>query len=163
MFVCSKLEELSLPENIETIESMAFSYTGLKELAIPQFCSKITGNPIAYKNIIIKSKSPHFIVEDDVLFTSDKHELISFQSSTLSYIIPNSVTRIGSYAFWYSANLESLVIPPSVKDIGINPFSYCNLVINNQSNEFLLKGGLLTDIKKSAIIGCYSGTVFRPL
>ena len=109
---CSDLEELSLPKNIETIEAMAFSYTGLKELTIPQFCSQITGNPIAYKNIRIKSKSPHFIVEDDILFTSNKHELISFQSSILSYTIPNSVTRISSYAFWYSTNLESIVIPP---------------------------------------------------
>lgn len=153
---CSDLEELSLPKNIETIEAMAFSYTGLKELTIPQFCSQITGNPIAYKNIRIKSKSPHFIVEDDILFTSNKHELISFQSSILSYTIPNSVTRISSYAFWYSTNLESIVIPPSVKYIGINPFAYCNLVISNQSKEISLKKGLLIDIKRNAIIGCYS-------
>lgn len=153
---CSKLESLSLPNNLETIEAMAFSYTGLKELIIPQLCSKITGNPIAYNNVKIISKSPYFIVEDDILFTSDKNEVISFQSSISTFTIPNSVTRIGSYAFWYSTNLKNIVIPPSVNDIGINPFAYCNLVINNQSKEFLLKSGLLTDIKRNAIVGCYS-------
>jgi len=153
---CSKLESLSLPDNLETIENMAFSYTGLKELIIPLFCSKITGNPIAYNNVRIKSNSPHFIVEDDILFTSDKNEVISFQSSISTFTIPNSVNRIGSYAFWYSKNLKNIVIPTSVKDIGINPFAYCNLVINNQSKEFLLKSGLLIDIKRNAIIGCYS-------
>ena len=52
---CRELETLSLPNNIETIESMAFSYTALKELIIPQFCSKITGNPIA--NILQNCKA----------------------------------------------------------------------------------------------------------
>lgn len=161
---CSELEILSLPNNIETIEAMAFSYTGLKELIIPLFCSKITGNPIAYNNVRIKSNSPHFIVENDILFTSNMNELISFQSSLSTFIIPNSVTRIGSYAFWYSSNLKNIVIPPSVKDIGTNPFAYCNLVIDNQSKEFLLKKGLLTDIKRSAIIGYYSDnkTIYIP-
>ena len=52
---CRELETLSLPNNIETFESMAFSYTALKELIIPQFCSKITGNPIV--NILQNCKA----------------------------------------------------------------------------------------------------------
>lgn len=161
---CRELETLSLPNNIETIESMAFSYTALKELIIPQFCSKITGNPIAYNNVRIKSNSPHFIVEDDILFTSNMNELISFQSSLSTYTIPNSVTRIGSYAFWYSTNLKNIVIPTSVKDIGINPFANCNLAINNQSKDFSLKWRLLIDNKRNSIVACYSNheTIYIP-
>lgn len=161
---CRELETLSLPHNIETIESMAFSYTGLKELIIPPFCSKITGNPIAYNNVRIQSNSPHFIVEDDILFTSNKNEVISFQSSISTFKIPNSVTRIGSYAFWYSTNLKNIVIPPSVKDIGINPFAYCSLVIDNQSKDFSLKWRLLIDNRRNSIVACYSNhdTIYIP-
>ncbi len=153
---CSELEELLLPDSIETIENIAFFHTGLKELIIPQLCSKITGNPIMFNNVRIKSKSPYFIVDDNILYTSNKHELISFQAPVSSYTIPNSVTRISNYAFVCSTNLEKIVISPSVQEIGYNPFAFCNIIITNKSKNFSFKRGLLTDLRRNAIIGYYS-------
>lgn len=40
-------------------------------------------------------------------------------------IIPNSITRIGDYAFAYCKDLTSITIPNSVKSIGYNAFSGC--------------------------------------
>lgn len=153
---CIALKDIILPDYLETIETMAFKGSGLKELTIPLLCRKITGNPIPYKNIKIKSKSPHFIVDNDILFTTDKHELISFQSSISLYTIPSSVTRIGNYAFFNCTNLRNVVIPSSVIHIGKNPFACCRLTIENMSKEFILKEGILIDNKKKILIGCYS-------
>lgn len=46
-------------------------------------------------------------------------------NSLASVVIPNSVTKIGSYAFKLCRNLASIVIPNSVTDIGEDAFTQC--------------------------------------
>lgn len=44
-------------------------------------------------------------------------------------IIPDSITRIGQYAFYFCSNLENIIIPNSVKSIGGVAFGECNNMI----------------------------------
>lgn len=43
-----------------------------------------------------------------------------------SIILPNSITSIGSAAFYYSGLTGNLIIPESVKSIGSSAFGYCS-------------------------------------
>lgn len=122
---CISLKDILLPDSIEVIEEMSFAFSGLTEFTIPPRCYQISGNPFHYNNVKIISKSPHFIVDDDILFTTHKDEIISFQNSAVSYIIPNSVKKIRSFAFDKCFNLKEVVIPSSITYIGINPFQFC--------------------------------------
>jgi hypothetical protein len=55
-----------------------------------------------------------------VLFNKDQTTLVTYPGgkSGSSYSIPNSVTTIGSRAFFYSLNLISIAIPNTVTAIG---------------------------------------------
>ena len=44
--------------------------------------------------------------------------------------IPNIVTKIGNYAFFYCNNIKSVSIPNSVTFIGCNAFQYCTYLSN---------------------------------
>ena len=60
-------------------------------------------------------------------------------SNLSSVKIPNSVKRIGNYAFYYCVNLESIEIPNSVVFLGQDAFGYCksltNITIPNSMTE----------------------------
>ncbi len=45
--------------------------------------------------------------------------------NNISFVIPNSVTEIGDYAFYECSSLKSIDIPNSVTEIGENAFSGC--------------------------------------
>ena len=54
-------------------------------------------------------------------------------SSLTSVTIPNSVTSIGDYAFWYCTSLTSVTIPNSVTSIGIG--CVCGLLQPDQRDH----------------------------
>lgn len=153
---CKALRELKLPESLEEIGLMAFSYTSLKEIVLPKSLLKITGNPIVYNKVKFVNNSPNFTVENENLFTKNKRVLISFQSNVTSYIIPKSVVAISGYAFWYCSDLELITISPTVKWMGENPFAYTKAIIENLSENFILENNLLLTKDGSSLIGCYS-------
>ena len=151
---CISLKNILLPNSIEIIEEMSFAFSGLTELTIPSNCFQISGNPFHYNNVKIISKSPHFIVDDNILFTRYKDEIISFQNSAASYIIPNSVKKIRSFAFDKCFNLKEVVIPSSITYIGINPFHGCKTVLYSKSKKFHVKDGMLIDKDTKTLIYC---------
>ena len=46
--------------------------------------------------------------------------------SLQSVTIPNSVTKIGNWAFWYCRSLQSVTIPDSVTEIEDGAFGGCS-------------------------------------
>ena len=65
---------------------------------------------------------------DLLLFNKQKTELVAYPAGKKenSYIIPDSVTSIGSYAFEYCTRLTSITIPSSVTILGDRAFSDCS-------------------------------------
>ncbi len=55
-----------------------------------------------------------------VLYNKNKTEIVCYPAgkTASSFIIPNSVTSIGAYVFYYCENLTSVTIPNSVTNIG---------------------------------------------
>ena len=134
---CSSLSSLVFPDSVTRIGDCAFWGCGsLKSLVIPESVVNLNGNPFCRWNGELKCLSPYFIYDNKVLFDKDKSTIISFRDKdTTSYVIPDSVTSIGDYAFEGCSSLSSLVIPDSVTSIGDEAFKFCeslsSLVIPN--------------------------------
>lgn len=152
---CKKLNNIILPNTLEYLGEMVFSYTNIKEIILPHSLREIEGNPIAYNKVSFISNSPHFVVEDNNLYTMGKKAILSYQSEVTTFTIPKTVETIGSYAFWY-ANLNSITITSNVSKIGINPFANANFELINLSSYFFFKNKLLMTKDKRTLISCLS-------
>jgi hypothetical protein len=78
-------------------------------------------------SINVADDNPHYCSMDGVLFSKDRTTLILCpEGKQGAYIIPNSVTSIGSSAFRGCSKLTSVTIPNSVTSIGDYAFDGCS-------------------------------------
>ena len=133
---CRFLTDIVIPDSVTSIGYKAFSVcTSLSSVVIPDSVVCINGNPFGKWYGKLECLSPYFIYEDEVLFNKDKSKIISCRVQGISsYIIPDSVTSIGSWAFSGCESLRSVVIPDSVTSIGRGAFRDSNLPVNLQLN-----------------------------
>ena len=131
---CESLTSLTIPNSVTSIGDEAFGDCKcLTSLTIPESVTTIGSNPFRGLTLQLDNQSPHFYVEDNVLFTADKSQLIAYCSSQTSYSIPNSVTSIRDGAFYNCSSLTSLTIPDSVTYVGEGALHGCNNL--NQSTR----------------------------
>ena len=139
-FNCRSLTNIIIPKSVTAIGNDAFwDCRSLSNIVIPKSVICLNGNPFSGWEGKLECLSPTFIYEDEVLFNKDKSKIVSFRNRKIeSYIIPDSVTDIGDYAFSHSS-LSNIVIPDSVTDIGDYAFSDCssltNIVIPNSVTD----------------------------
>ncbi len=172
---CSSLSNIVIPDSVISIGNGVFSGCLLLEyISIPKSVICLNKNPFSDWKGVLECLSPNFIYEDDVLFNKDKSKIVSFRNQKIeSYIIPDSVTSIGDYAFSGCSSLSNIVIPDSVTDIGKCAFSHCsslsNIVIPDSvtsiGNDAFLRCSSLsnivisdsvTSIGNGAFLGCSS-------
>ena len=159
-----------IPNGVICIGKHAFyNCTNLESITIPSSVICIENNVFAdCKNLTLTNNSPHFVLENGVLYNKEKTQLISLIDHQLETLdIPSSVLTIGKNVFWNCLNLKSVTIPRSVTRIGYNPFAGCNsLVLKNHSPHFALENGVLYNKEKTEIIYCpntsISGTITIP-
>lgn len=68
--------------------------------------------------------------------------------SIVNVNIPNGITSIGTYSFYYCRGIKKIIVPSSVTSIGEYAFGYCNAL-----EEINLPEGLLT-VGKNAFNNC---------
>ncbi len=106
---CSGLTSVTIPDGVTSIGDFAF-----------QGCTSMLSFEVSENNTAYSSK-------DGVLFNKDKTKLERYPcgKSETEYIIPDSVTSIGSSAFSYCEKLSSVTIPDSVISIENYAFEGC--------------------------------------
>ena len=124
---CNELTKVRIPKTIEHIIHHVLSDDGKTGAVSPD-----NMNPFVWcyslESIVVDEENPSMSSEEGVLYSKDRTRLYGYPAGKRQeeYVIPESVTWIGSDAISYNNYLSSLTIPNSV--------TYCGGICNNCKN-----------------------------
>ena len=123
---CDGFTEFTIPDGVTSIGSQVFySCSSLTSVTIPDSVTSI-GSQAFYSCSSLTEFKGKFADGDGRILVVDG-ELIAFARAGITeYTIPDSVTSIGSEAFFDCDSLTSVTIPDSVTSIGSYAFYNCN-------------------------------------
>ncbi len=181
-FGCTSLEEVIIPNSVTEIEWESFGEcTSLKEITIPESVTNMSYCGFYNLDLKINCLSPHFKVQDGVVYSADMSRLLhAFESCPHELVIPKTVTTIDVGAFMGCTKLQNIIlpeglkaindsafmgcsalmaltIPSSVTQIGLNPIAGSGIKkITCLSPIFNVHGGALYSADMSRLIACFS-------
>lgn len=113
---CGSLKTIHIPENVQTIDPIAF-------LCVEPIDEETLNFNSNFQSITVDENNKYFASKDGVLFNKSLNTLVAYPvGKTGNYTIPNTVESIGQFAFAYSCYLTKMIIPDNVLHIGLQAF-----------------------------------------
>lgn len=132
-YYCLGIKSITIPEGVTSIDAYAFAFcSGLESISIPSSVVFLNNSVFRFctglKSITVAASSNSFKTIDGSLYTKDGAKLIQYTtgSANKTFILPDTVKTISSYALCGSYNLESVVLPKSLKTIEDSAFYNCS-------------------------------------
>ena len=155
---CANLSSVTIPESVTTIRAWSFKECqSLREIVIPNSCVNVDDDVFMWCNNIVSMTMPMNAVVSlpergvkTIVITNGTSIPNSafYRCDAESITLPDSVTSIGSYAFYNCGVLKNINIPKSLTEIRDNAFQWCYSLESVDLPE-----GLIT-IGDSAFWGC---------
>ncbi len=153
--LCKALRICRLPQNIYVIGDFAFHSCVIENVVLPNSIKSIGVEPFSKDTTIMTSESSRYVVANSLLIDSFNKELIQLVDPSVKKVtIPDDIIKIRHCAF-SDRDIESIIIPLSVKELGSGLFSGCKYLEDVQ---------LYCDIERlpnSTFSSCSSLTSFK--
>ena len=118
-FDCASLTSVTIPASVTEIDDYAFQHcSSLTSVIIPSSVTEIGDSAFSQcdslTDISVESGNPFYVSVNGVLFSADMTRLISYPSGKIEtdFMIPSSVTEIGSQVFAECGNLTDISVEP---------------------------------------------------
>jgi hypothetical protein len=131
---CRGLTQITLPESLEYIGPDSFyGCTNLAGITLPAGLVSISGNSFADCPKLVFTLTGDgslSVLEEGRALVRDGTELLAYPSASGGITLPESITSVGRYAFYYCANLVQINFPQTLISVGDYAFYRCtNLVL----------------------------------
>ena len=126
---CRNLTHVTIPESVTTIESNAFTNcTSLESILLPSGLvdfvpSAFSGNT----ELIFPENCTNYTMVDGILYDAQCTTIVYVSPRISGHVtLPDTLTKIGEYAFRNCTALTGITIPSSVTGIGAGAFYGCS-------------------------------------
>ncbi|MGM9734406.1 MAG: leucine-rich repeat domain-containing protein, partial [Prevotella sp.] len=127
LYAAAAVTSLTLPEGLESIGTMAFGCISVSSIHIPSSVKSIGMSFMVFaenlKEITLGEGNTNFVLENGMLLSKDRTELLLMPCYHDNYIIPETVTNIKEEAA-SSLHATTLVIPDGVKTLSYQACAY---------------------------------------
>lgn len=152
---CKKLKKICLPDSVENLGKNAFLFCdALEKVNIPVTVEQVEAEWFRgcemLSEISLAEGHPNYILQDGVLFSGDGSILVWYPAGKPQeeYQAPAGVRQVADFAFHSSANLKKVIFPEGTESIGMDAFS-CGLKL-----EEVICPESLNEIEKYAFYNC---------
>ncbi len=139
---CDSLMRIVIPEGVVSLGSEIFNNcSSLLEIVLPKSLSSLGSHVFEGCSelvfIAVNEGNNSFCSVDGVLFNKRMTRLIKYPQSKpeISYIVPDSVTVIDSYAFNSNWFLQEVLLHDHINEIGIQAFYYTQMLSYSNYKE----------------------------
>ena len=169
---CSSLTNVTIPESVTSLINGAFSFcNNLTSIDIPKSLTNIEIQAFFdcenLASINVDSDNEVYSSENGILYNKDKTQILIYPDGKLeeTYIIPESVTSVGFFAFRNNNKLTSITLPNNMildmSDLDMTMFSMChnlkNINVNSDNEIYSSENGILFNKDKTKIIAYPKG------
>ncbi len=130
---CTALNEVTISRGVTSIGMRAFANcSSLNEIVIPNSVTSIGedafGSCENFENVFVEPQNSYYKSVDGILYDVDMEQLLCCPSKKSEVEIPESVTKIGNWAFADCNRISRVRMPNNVKSIGDWAFIRCTLL-----------------------------------
>ena len=123
------LKEIYLPDSVKSLsDNIMEQYLSDVTISLADTIEVIGECALSAASVTLRSttETPYYVIDNGVLFTADRSQLVRYVSANARYTIPDGVTSIAGGAFKEASNLE-LTLPATLKYIGKYSFAACRI------------------------------------
>lgn len=131
---CSQITEVTTPDSLKHIGQNAFfDCQKLTNISIGKSVETLGRGPFrmctALQSVTVNNENKYFAAADGILYNKQLSSVLRCPQKTVGKVtLPDSVTKINSYAFEFCSELESVEIPSGCVFIGDSAFAYCEIL-----------------------------------
>ncbi len=162
----TNIKDIIIPQGVTAIGDYAFyGCIGLKSISIPASVAEIGNYAFCNCSVLSAVNITSLAAWCGISFNdSYSNPLLYAKEFSLNgnplkeCVIPEGVTAISSYAFYYFKGIEKITLPSSINSIGAQAFQGCNNLktVINHSNLTLSKGN-----SNYGCAACYADKVYN--